>query len=619
MPHTEKTPVAVTARRDASTGAAAPPANPHGPRPGDRVRSPLAPGRETVESIVVAFTLALLFRAFEAEAFVIPTGSMAPTLMGRHKDLVCESCGLPYRVGCSAEEDDQSQGLRMELARLEQEVARQRSIAEGPLSTPREREEARARIGELEHEDGPIAQRRGRLDNKLVASGRCPNCGFTVGLLQPRNGALDYDPRYPSFSGDRILVNKFAYDFAAPERWDVVVFRYPEDAKVNYIKRLVGLPGETVSIAAGDIWTSRDGESPRIARKPDRKRLAMLQCVHDARHVSRELLAADWPEAWADWSRMGTDAAWRSDDGGRSFTTDPGVGTTAILRYRHMLPTAKQWAEARAGNSLAGVARPEPITDVQPYNALAAKPHWVGDIAVEAVLESRSDAGSVEFDLVEAGRPHRCRFDLATGEATLSIAGRDDEKPSRGATEVRGAGSWRILFANIDDELSLLVNGRRIELDTPARWESPLDEAVREGPLLEPVRPGDETSSDLAPVGITVGDASVTVRDMRVLRDVFYLSTALGARAGEFLERQRLDFPLEEGQYFVLGDNSAASKDSRLWSDGHHVDRHLLIGEAMLVFWPHAVPARWGIPLKIGRTELRLPSWPNFARMRFVR
>src|SRR5438067_1059753 len=40
--------------------------------------------RETIESIVVAFVLAFLFRTFEAEAFVIPTGSMAPTLYGQH-------------------------------------------------------------------------------------------------------------------------------------------------------------------------------------------------------------------------------------------------------------------------------------------------------------------------------------------------------------------------------------------------------------------------------------------------------------------------------------------------------------------------------------------------------
>jgi signal peptidase I len=619
MPRNEEHTTSDADEKNASAGEAVPAPNPDGPRLGDRVRSPLAPGRETVESIVVAFTLALLFRAFEAEAFVIPTGSMAPTLMGRHKDLVCGSCGLPYRVGCSAEEDDQSQGLRMELARLEQELTRQRSVVESSLSTPREREEARARVAELEHEDGPIAQRRGRLDNKLVAGGRCPNCGLTVGFLEARNGVREYDPRYPSFSGDRILVNKFAYDFAEPERWDVVVFRYPEDAKINYIKRLVGLPGETVSIAAGDIWTSRDGGPPRIARKPDRKRLAMLQCVHDAAHVSRELVAAGWPEAWADWSAEGAGDAWRSDDGGRSFTADPGAGTTAMLRYRHMLPTAKQWAEARDGRSLAGAARPEVITDFQPYNALAAKPHWVGDIAVEVVLESRSDAGGLEFDLVEAGRRHRCRFDLATGGATLSIAGQDADAPSRGTTPVRGAGSWKILFANVDDELSLFVDGRQVKLDRPARWESLLEAAVREEPRLEAVEPGSVEASDLAPVGIAVHGAGATVRDMRVLRDTFYLSTALGARVGEFLERQRLDFPLESGQYFVLGDNSAASKDSRLWSDGHHVDRHLLIGEAMLVFWPHAVPAAWGIPLKFGRTELRLPSWPNFARMRFVR
>ena len=51
------------------------------------------------------------------------------------------------------------------------------------------------------------------------------------------------DPRYPSFNGDRILVDKLVYDFAEPRRWDVVVFKYPEDGKTNYIKRLVGLPG----------------------------------------------------------------------------------------------------------------------------------------------------------------------------------------------------------------------------------------------------------------------------------------------------------------------------------------------------------------------------------------
>ncbi len=71
--------------------------------------------RETVEAIVVAFILAMLVRGFEAEAFVIPTGSMAPTLMGRHKEITCPQCGYVYAVNASeeAEADDRSpSGLR---------------------------------------------------------------------------------------------------------------------------------------------------------------------------------------------------------------------------------------------------------------------------------------------------------------------------------------------------------------------------------------------------------------------------------------------------------------------------------------------------------------------------
>lgn len=113
--------------------------------------------------------------------------------------------------------------------------------------------------------------------------------------------------------------------------------------------------------------------------------------------------------------------------------------------------------------------------------------------------------------------------------------------------------------------------------------------------------------------------ADVRVKHLRVLRDIFYIGAFDVARSDEILEEDRLEFGLEEDQFFVLGDNSAASKDSRLWLEGHHVDRELLIGKAMAVFWPHAVPARWSVPLKIGGTELRLPSWPNFGRMRFVR
>ena len=53
--------------------------------------------------------------------------------------------------------------------------------------------------------------------------------------------------------GDRILVNKFIYKFKEPKRGDIIVFRSPEDKKKDFIKRLVGLPGETLEISNGMI------------------------------------------------------------------------------------------------------------------------------------------------------------------------------------------------------------------------------------------------------------------------------------------------------------------------------------------------------------------------------
>ena len=66
--------------------------------------------------------------------------------------------------------------------------------------------------------------------------------------------------------GDRILANKFIYGAAVPftdfilsalrqpVRGDVVIFKYPEDPKKDFIKRLIALPGETVEIKGGSIY-----------------------------------------------------------------------------------------------------------------------------------------------------------------------------------------------------------------------------------------------------------------------------------------------------------------------------------------------------------------------------
>ena len=53
--------------------------------------------------------------------------------------------------------------------------------------------------------------------------------------------------------GDHILVNKFLYYFTGPERGDVIVFKYPQDETRDFIKRVIGLPGETVEVRGKEV------------------------------------------------------------------------------------------------------------------------------------------------------------------------------------------------------------------------------------------------------------------------------------------------------------------------------------------------------------------------------
>lgn len=61
--------------------------------------------------------------------------------------------------------------------------------------------------------------------------------------------------------GDRLFGNRLAYKFKDPERFDVVIFKNPADGDGNYIKRIIGLPGETVSIENAKIYID-DSETP---------------------------------------------------------------------------------------------------------------------------------------------------------------------------------------------------------------------------------------------------------------------------------------------------------------------------------------------------------------------
>ncbi|HDZ54148.1 MAG TPA: signal peptidase I [Candidatus Nealsonbacteria bacterium] len=66
----------------------------------------------------------------------------------------------------------------------------------------------------------------------------------------------------PSFnSGDYLIIDEISYRFREPQRGEVIVFKYPQDPSQRYIKRIIGLPGETIQIKEGQIFISEDGEA----------------------------------------------------------------------------------------------------------------------------------------------------------------------------------------------------------------------------------------------------------------------------------------------------------------------------------------------------------------------
>ncbi len=66
------------------------------------------------------------------------------------------------------------------------------------------------------------------------------------------------NPPREEHPGDRLVVNKLL----CPKRWDIIVFRWPENAEINYCFRLIGLPGETVVIRNGSVWINGEKKTP---------------------------------------------------------------------------------------------------------------------------------------------------------------------------------------------------------------------------------------------------------------------------------------------------------------------------------------------------------------------
>lgn len=70
-------------------------------------------------------------------------------------------------------------------------------------------------------------------------------------------------------NGDYIMVSKMAYALAQPERGDIIGFRAPDNPRINMMKRIIGLPGETIEIKDGTVFVNNEPlNEPYIAEAP---------------------------------------------------------------------------------------------------------------------------------------------------------------------------------------------------------------------------------------------------------------------------------------------------------------------------------------------------------------
>jgi len=571
--------------------------------------------RDTVESIWVAIVLAFVLRAFMVEAFVIPTGSMAPRLMGEHYELQCPSCKYEFDFG----------------------------------------------------------RRRDVVTNWLSA--KCPACAFTIS--RDARATL-------SKGGDRVLVLKYLYRFAQPQPWDVVVFKNPQDNDQNYIKRLIALPGESIEIIHGDIFIRQGEDQPwRIRRKPHRAQKAMWQIVFDNDYQPD---LAIYTEATEDrkppsWKHGPTAAHWDlTGVGGRQFVFEGAAQPEALIfrseredflpHYGYNVPHVESLDEDQ-----------DICTDLKLSFTFQPK---APDAAVSLFLSSFEHR--FRADVCADGTVRLLHRLGDTGEDDWKEWGAEKIKP------LRVGKVYEVALAHADFRVTVRVADRDVLQSSDEQYPAdPAALQTRMARIARERASGGQEGSlksqvPVPQVQLTAVGGACVLEHIRVMRDVFYTcprlsrgrewggpqtryAHTLAARkddsiVGEHLRRQGGNLrPLVDDarwrgrgggrsaapgwgttgnpihlashpdnpdldEFFVMGDNSPQSLDSRLWvqaapslqlfdADGKTpqyqlgtVPRYNMIGKAFFVYWPSGFRPPW-----ISGPALI----PNVGRMRLIR
>jgi signal peptidase I len=479
---------------------------------------------DTFEWLITAFILAFVFRAFVMEAFRIPTGSMADTLKGAHFRLRCRQCGYKYEYG----------------------------FVPGKYGF---------------HED--YVPRSGHL--KSYRS-RCPSCGN----YQPVGGTM------PIANGDRILVLKCIYQFFEPKQWDVIVFKNPPEPEVNYIKRLVGLPGEKVQIIDGDIYI--DGQ---ISRKPPKVQDELWMPVYDNDYQPINGSSPTFNHhRWDQPFRNKGFPRWKKDSP-TLFRLDSPADQINTMIYSTTI-----------GNDFRATYA---YDEVEEYDYMP----YCSDLMVRFYCRSAKPQGCIGAALSKYQTTYKAWVDF-TGKMVITkndengkiteLARKSIEPPTINKSAL-------IKFANVDHQLFFQFGSEKLTYDMGRG----LEDAGR-------------IRADIPPQVEILGSGKLTLSQVAIFRDIHYTERkyANGPKEGRAIDKP---FILGEDEFFVLGDNSPNSEDCRWWTrEGLAnkglppyrvgiVPRDYLVGKALFVYWPSGFRPFAKFPIGI---------IPNVGRIRFI-
>ncbi|MEM7168049.1 MAG: signal peptidase I [Planctomycetota bacterium] len=503
---------------------------------------PWRKARENAEAVLVAIILALIIRHFSLEAFEIPTGSMAPALNGVHIQSTCPNCDTTVDIGIetlpSGHVDNR---LNARKAFLQDEFLYEGNCPDCGCRiedrTPGQPTQAHCPNCNMKKPTTPSGF-RGPMRLGVITA-HCPNCTMSykeVYEVKPGRFQFGSDAQ----GGHKILVNKFLYKVREPRRWEVIVFHF--NRQRNYIKRLIGLPGETLEVRDGDIWIN--GE---IERKPQWAQDELWYQVHDSDIAEQGYVRT---KAWR------FDKGWKeSEEAGFDFN---GLDKSTAMTYQRE------------------------IRDRVPYSSMSADPHStlprVYDLRLLANITVNGGDGQLRLEVINGDATFACAIPArAAGtkaepgslEARSSDGTRRTELGQLGDLVLEHKQAYEIEFFVAERQLVLRVGGETIaEQPLPPEWS--------------------DTKKGQNFVRLVADGVGGVLQRVRVARDNYYTDPNPGfGRPSHGVGG--IPAVLGEDDYFAMGDNSRHSLDSRYWGALH---RDNLLGRAFIIFWP-ALPWHW--------------------------